>query len=469
MVLTDWAGPRRVDDRWREEFMLLDRQTERAAIDRVLDAVRSGFSGTLVLRGGPGVGKSTLLKYAVAAAPDLRVSGIAGVESEISMEFGGLHQLLVPFLPRLSDLPPPQRGALRVAFGREAGPPPESFLVGLATLTLLSRAAEEQPLLCIIDDAHCLDPESAQVFEQLPTITVEGLPDAAARELLSSVAGGALNAQAVDRILADTRNNPLALVELGTQYTADQLSGRAALPEPLRLGQRLQEHFLRQVRSLPPDAQAFALLAAADPGGDRARLWRVAAQACVDPDAAAAETAEAGVLEFPGNSVRFRHPLLRSAVYHGASAVDRRQAHRALSEAGNSDLRAWHLAAAAIVPDEELAAELQHTAERAGTRGGCAARAALLRRSADLTPDDARRAEREVAVAEARLMAGDPVGAQNMLGGALPRLTSVAARCQAQRLEGAIRFAQGSAGESARILASASQALVDDDRMARDN
>src|SRR6266571_445606 len=495
MVVSDWAGPRRVDDRWREEFVLLDRRTERAAIDRVLDAVRSGFSGTLVLRGGPGVGKSTLLEYAVAAAPDLRVSGIAGVESEISMEFGGLHQLLVPFLPRLSDLPPPQRGALRVAFGREAGPPPESFLVGLATLTLLSRAAEEQPLLCIIDDAHCLDPESAQVlgfvarrlyadrvgfiagvgepaaqqvFEQLPTITVEGLPDAEARELLSSVAGGALNAQAVDRILADTRNNPLALVELGTQYTADQLSGRAALPEPLRLGQRLQEHFLRQVRSLPPDAQAFALLAAADPGGDRARLWRVAAQACVDPDAAAAETAEAGVLEFPGNSVRFRHPLLRSAVYHGASAVDRRQAHRALSEAGNSDLRAWHLAAAAIVPDEELAAELQHTAERAGTRGGCAARAAMLRRSADLTPDDARRAEREVAVAEARLMAGDPVGAQNMLGGALPRLTSVAARCQAQRLEGAIRFAQGSAGESARILASASQALVDDDRMARD-
>ena len=170
------------------------------------------------------------------------------------MEFGGLHQLLVPCLPQLDELPPPQRGALRVAFGQEAGPPPERFLVGLATLTLLSRAAEAQPLLCIVDDAHWLDPESAQVlgfvarrlyadrigliaavgepaaqqvFEQLPTITVDGLPDAEARELLSSVAGGALNAQAVDRILADTRNNPLALVELGTQYTADQLSGRA--------------------------------------------------------------------------------------------------------------------------------------------------------------------------------------------------------------------------------------------------
>src|ERR1700722_11073140 len=275
VVLTGWTGPGHVDDLWREKFVLLDRRTERAAIDRILDAVRSGFSGALVLRGGPGVGKSTLLKYAVSAAQDLRASGIAGVESEISMEFGGLHQLLVPFLPRLDELPPPQRGALRVAFGQEAGAPPERFLVGLATLTLLSQAADEQPLLCVVGDGHWLDPESAQVlgfvarrlcadrvgfiagvgepaaqqvFEQLPTITVDGLPDAEARELLTTVAGGALNAQAVDRILADTRNNPLALVELGTQYTADQLSGRAVQPEPLPLGQRLQEHFLRQVR-----------------------------------------------------------------------------------------------------------------------------------------------------------------------------------------------------------------------------
>ena len=495
MVLSDWAGPRRVDDRWRKGFVLLDRHAERAAIDQVLTAVRSGLSGTLVLRGGPGVGKSTLLQYAVAAAPDLRVSGIAGVESEISMAFGGLHQLLVPCLPQLDELPPPQRGALRVAFGQEAGPPPERFLVGLATLTLLSGAAEAQPLLCIIDDAHWLDPESAQVlgfvarrlhadrvgliagvgqpasqqvFEQLPTITVDGLPDAEARELLSSVAGGALTTQAVDRILADTCNNPLALVELGTQYTADQLSGRAGLPEPLPLGQRLQDHFLRQVRSLPPDTQAFALLAAADPADERGRLWRTAAQAGIDPDAASADMAEAGMLEFPGASVRFRHPLLRSAVYHGASAADRRHAHRALSEAGTSELRVWHLAAAAIVPDEELAARLQHTAERAGTRGGYAAQAALLRRSVSLTPDDARRAEREVDLAEARLMAGDPVGAQETLGGARRRLTSAMARAQAQRLEGVIRFAEGGAATAAGILVSAAQTHADDDKTARD-
>ena len=495
MLLTDWAWPRRVDERWGEGFVLLDRRTERAAIDQVLDAVRGGFSGALVLRGGPGVGKSTLLKYAVEAAPELRVCGIAGVESEISMEFGGLHQLLVPCLPQLDDLPSPQRGALRVAFGQEAGPPPERFLVGLAALTLLSRAAEAQPLLCIIDDAHWLDPESAQVlgfvarrlyadrvgliagvgepavqqvFEQLPAITVDGLPDAEARELLRSVTGGGLSAQAVDRILADTRNNPLALVELGTQYTADQLSGRAVLPEPLPLGERLQEHFLRLVRTLPADAQAFALLAAADPGGDRGRLWRAADRAGIDPDAACAETAGAGVLEFPGSSVRFRYPLLRSVVYHGASAADRRQAHRALAAQGHPELRMWHLAAAAVAPDEELAAELQHTAERAGTRGGYAARAALLRRSADLTPDDGRRAEREVTLAEATLMAGDPDGAQHVLDAALPRLTQTTVRGQAQQLGGAIRFAQGDAAGAARVLASAAQAFAHDDRLARD-
>ena len=494
-MMTHDAGQQQRTSQQQPKVVLLDRLAERAAIDQILEAVRGGFSGTLVLRGGPGVGKTTLLRYAVAAAPDMQVSSIAGVESEISMEYGGLHQLLLPFLPLLDELPPPQRSALRVAFGQEAGPPPERFLVGLAALTLLSLAAGEKPLLCIVDDLHWLDPESnhvlafvarrlyadrvgfigasneiapQQVPESLPTITVDGLPDADARELLSSVAGGALNAQALDRILAETRNNPLALVELGTMYTDDEIAGRAALPEPLPLGQRLREHFLRLVRSLPLDAQQFTLLAAADPGGERDQLWRAAARAGIDPETAAAETAWAGVLEFPGNAVRFRYPLLRSAVYHGASPADRRRAHRVLGETGDSELRSWHLAAAAILPDEELAAELQRTAERAAARGGYAARAALLRRSADLTPDDGRRADREVALAEATLMAGDPVGAQSALDVAKPRLTAAIARGQARLLEGAIRFAQGDAAEAARILASAAQSFAHDDRLARD-
>ena len=475
--------------------MLLDRQKERRAIDDVLEAVRQGLSGTLMLRGGPGVGKTTLLRYAVDVVPDMRVSSIAGVESEISMEYGGLHQLLLPFLALLDELPPPQRNALRVAFGREAGPPPERFLVGLAALTLLSRAAEERPMLCVIDDIHWLDPESnhvlafvarrlqadrvgliaannelvpAPIAEGLPTITVEGLPDPEARVLLGSVTGGALDARAVDRIMAETLNNPLALVELGTAYTDDEISGHTALPEPLPLGERLREHFLRLVRGLPPAAQEFTLLAAADPGGERAQLWRASARAGVDPEVASTETAWAGVLEFPGSAVRFRYPLLRSAVYHGATDADRRRAHRVLGETSDSDLRSWHLAAAASVPDEDLAAELQRTAERATARGGYAAGAALLRRSADLTPDDGRRAVREVALAEATLMAGDPVGAEAALGVAQPRLATATAQGRARLLEGAVRFALGDAAEAARILAGAARAFTHDDRLARD-
>jgi DNA-binding CsgD family transcriptional regulator len=493
MTVSDRAAPTAGR---RRNAVLLDRQVERAEIDRVLEAVRNGFSSTLVLRGGPGVGKTTLLRYAVDSAPDLRVSAIAGVESEISMGFAGLHRLLLPFLPLQHAVPPPQQSALRVAFGQEAGPPPERFLVGLAALTLLSRAAEEQPLLCTIDDTHWLDPESAQVIgfvarrlyadpvgliatrgepappqpveQQLPTIDVAGLPDAEARRLLGSVTGGALSPQTVERVLAETSNNPLALVELGAAYTDDEISGRAALPEPLPLGQRLRAHFLRQVRSLTPDTQAFVLLAAADPEGDRGRLWRASVRAGIDPESAAAETTWAGVLEFPGESVRFRHPLLRSAVYHGSNIVDRRRAHRVLGEAGDSDLRSWHLAAAASGPDEGLAAELQRTAERAAGRGGFAARAALLRRSADLTPDDGRRAEREVALAEATLMAGDPAGAQAMLDVARPRLVTTTARGQARRLEGATCFARGDAAEAARILAGAARDSAHDDRLARD-
>ena len=420
MPVDKQAGRRRAGQPGQEP-PLLDRELERAAIDQVLDAVRGGFSGALILRGGPGIGKTTLLGYAAAAARDMRVVSIVGVESELTMEYGGLHQLLLPFLPLLDKLPPPQRTALRVAFGQERGPLPERFLVALAALTLLSLAAEEQRLLCTVDDGQWLDPESRHVLtfvarrlyadpvgfivasnelapppgsEQTATITVDGLPDTAARELLRSVAGEGLNAQVVDRILAEIMNNPLALVELGTAYTDEEVSGRLALPAPLPLGRRLQEHFLRLVRGLPPDAQEFTLLAAADPEGQRDQLWRAAARAGIDPDAASAETAWAGVLEFSGSSVRFRYPLLRSAVYHGANDADRRRAHRVLGDIGNSELRAWHLAAAATVPDEDLAAELQRTGERAAARGGYAARAALLRRSANLTPDEGRRAER---------------------------------------------------------------------------
>jgi len=478
---------------------VLDRQEERAAIGRVLDTVRDGFSSTLVLRAGAGVGKTVLLEYAIDVASDLRVASVTGVQSEITMEFAALHQLLVPFMPVLDVLPPPQRHALRVAFGIEEGPPPDLFLVGLAVLTVLSRAAEEMPLLCVIDDAHWLDPESAQVlafvarrlyadrvgiivalgepdalrvFDGLPAVALGPLPAAEAAELLRSVAGGPLEDQTVGRVLADTQRNPLALVEIGSEFTPEQLAGLAAQPEPLPLSGRLEARFLRRARKLSPDSRTFLLLAAADPSGERSRLWRTAGLADIDADAAAADSESAGLLQFPGGSVRFRHPLIRSAVYHGATDRERRFAHLALADASSSGpeqhIRAWHLGKATTVPDEGVAAELERTADRARGRGGYLAQAALLRRSIELTPDDGRRAQREVALAEAEFISGRPDAARDLVERSRPRLASDDLRAQVTRLTGEILFAQGKPTEAAAVLANAAEALGPATEAARD-
>jgi DNA-binding CsgD family transcriptional regulator len=466
----------------------------------VLDAVRGGVSSTLVLVGGLGVGKTVLLEYAIDAAPDMQIVAVTGVQSEIGMEFAALHQLLLPFPPTLDVLPSPQRDALRVAFGLEAGPPPDLFLVGLAVLTVLSHAVQEQPLLCVIDDAHWLDAESAQVlafvarrlyadrvgmiiavgergvtqqFDDLPSVEVGPLPDAEAAELLRSVAGAPLNEQLVSRILADTQRNPLALVELSAEFDVAQLAGLAALPEPLPLSDRLERRFLRQVRGLPADSRAFVLLAAADPAPERSRLWRAAVLAGIDPDAAAADAESAGLLEFPGAWVRFRHPLIRSAVYHGATDGERRRAHLALADVSNSgsDLdegrRAWHRAAATTVPDEDVATELDRAAARARGRGGYWAQVALLRRSVELTPDEGRRAQREVALAGAEFASGRPDTAHDLLDHAMPRLTDDMTRGQATQLTGIILYIQGKSAEAARVLAAAARAFGPDAVAAR--
>jgi len=392
-----------------------------------------------------------------------------------------------------------------VAFGLEEGPPPSRFLVGLAALMVLSQAAEDQPVLCLVDDAQWLDAESAQalafaarrlyadrvgmivamgesatppepptpqVFEGLPTVVVGGLPDAEAAELLRSVAGPHLDEQVVRRILADTQRNPLALAELGAQFTAEQLAGYASLPEPIPVSQRLEQRFLRQVRDLPADTQAFLLLAGADISGDRVSLWRVASLAGIDADAAAAAAEAVGLVELSGSSVWFRHPLIRSAVYHGTTDAQRRAAHLALAEASDSgsaaarSQRAWHRAAAAIAPDESIAAGLEKAAERENARGGYAARAALLRRAVELTPDDGRRAQREVALAEAELIGGHPDTARDMVAGAMFRLVNDRQRGLAKRLNGAILFATGDAAAAADALEEASRALAPDDRAA---
>src|SRR5215472_4000688 len=339
---------------WRRpERPTLDRGAERAAVDERLDDVRRGLSGVLVLRGGPGVGKTTLADYAIETASGFQVSAIIGVESEITLAYGAVQRLVVPFLPLIGDLPGAQRQAIGVAVGLEAGPPPDGFLVGLACLTLISRGAADQPVLCVVDDAHWIDAESARAlgcmarrlyadrvgmivtvdgsggspaFEQLPAIEVGGLPHDAAAELLRSVVGTPLDPQAVDRVLADTECNPLALVEVGSQFTAGELAERAYQLEPIPVGERLKDRYLRRVRGLPADAREFLLLAAADVSGDLGLVRRAAAEAGIDADAAEKAAESAGLIEVSGSMVRFAHPLKRAAVYHGVTDADRRRA-----------------------------------------------------------------------------------------------------------------------------------------------
>jgi DNA-binding CsgD family transcriptional regulator len=478
---------------------LLDRHTERAAIDRVLGSVRDGFSATLVIRGCPGAGKTALLGYAADSALGMQVCGVTGIQTELGLEFASLHQLLVPFLPRIGELPGPQRQALQVAFGQAEGPPAGLFLVGLAALTLLARAAEEQPVLCLIDDAQWLDAdsalalgfvarrlyadpvgmviavgghESANVFEQLPAVSVDGLPAAEAGELLRSVAPAPVDAHVVDRIVTDTEGIPLALVEVGAEFSADELAGRAALPEPMPLGRRLADRFRRKATGLDPDTLAFLLLVAAEGCGNRAAVWHAAQQDGIDAEAAASAAESAGVIELSGASIRFRHPLIRSAAYHIASDTDRRRAHHLLSAAADpdrdADLRAWHRSAAATGPDEGVAVELERAADRAQARGGYAARAAMLRRSAELSGDGGRRAARELTLASAELKSGHPETAQDLVDAALPQLADPRARALAERLRGDILFVQGRAAEAAQVLAGAARSLAPDYPAARE-
>jgi DNA-binding CsgD family transcriptional regulator len=475
----------------RAERPLLDRGAERAAIDDLLKAVRRGSGGVLMFRGGHGVGKTSLAGYAAEAASGFQVSVIGGVESEIQLEYGAVHQLLIPSLPLADDLPVPQREAIRVAFGLEAGPVTGGFLVGLACLTLLSHAAADQPVLCVIDDADWIDAESALVlgfvarrlyadrvgmiltvgesggpsaFGQLPAMEVSGLADDAAADLLRSVAGAPLDSRTMDRVLAGTERNPLALVETGSQFSAGELAERAYRPEPIPVGQQLQERYQRLVGRLPADAQEFLLLAAADVSGDRGLVRQAAATAGIDADAAETAAEQAGLIEVSAGAVRFRKPLVRAAVYHGAADAGRRRAHHRLGQAADSEAAGgvWHRAAAAAEPDESLAADVQIAAERARDRGGWATAAALLRRAVALTPGNDARARREVALAEAELVTGHPDTARDVAGDALRQLPSGGMRGLAQGISGAALFAQGRDAEAAEVLTGSAAALADD-------
>ncbi|HEY2654215.1 MAG TPA: AAA family ATPase, partial [Solirubrobacteraceae bacterium] len=399
--------------------VLHDRREEREVLGGLLDAVRGGQSGVLVVTGEPGVGKTALVESAIRAASGFRVARAAGVESEMELPFAALQQLCAPMLDRLDRLPAPQRDALGVAFGLRVGGVPDRFLVGLAVLSLLWAVAEDRPLLCVVDDAHWLDRASAQALvfvarrllaesvalvfatrepgEQLTgfqELVVEGLHHGDARALLASVLRVPLDERVRERLVAETRGNPLALLELPRGLTPTELAGGFGLLDALGLSGQIEDSFRRRLAGLPTETQRLLLVAAAEPVGDPVLVWRAAGRLGIGVEAAADTD---GLLAI-GTRVTFRHPLVRSAVYRAASPTERQAVHRALADATDPevdpDRRAWHLAQATSGFDEDVASELERSAGRAQARGGLAAAAAFLERAAALTLEPARRADR---------------------------------------------------------------------------
>jgi len=465
-------------------------------LERLLDDVRAGRSGALVIRGEPGVGKTALLQFALESGSDLRVARAVGVESEMELAYAALHQLCAPMLDRLEGLPAPQRDALRTVFGLTAGGAPDRFLVGLAALGLLSEVAEEQPLLCVVDDAQWLDRASAQAlafvarrllaesvglvfatrepseeFGRLPELVVGGLRDGDARKLLGSVLRGPLDERVRERIVAETRGNPLALLELPRGLTHAELAGGFGLPDAVPLSGRIEDSFRRRVEALPDESQRLLLVAAVEPVGEPLSVWRAAERLGIGVHAAA-PAAAAGLLEF-GAHIRFRHPLVRSAVYRAASAEERRTVHRALAQATDPkvdpDRHAWHRARAAPGADEDVAAELEQSAGRAQARGGLAAAAAFLERAAALTPDPARRVGRALAAARAKHQAGAPDAALSLLASAEAGPVDELQRARADLLRAQIAFAMSRGSDAPPLLLNAARRLEPlDARLARE-
>jgi AAA ATPase domain len=464
---------------------LLGREREREVLDRLLGGARGGHGEVLVVHGEPGVGKTALLEYAVEAAHGFRIARALGIEGEMELPFAALQQLCAPFLELMDRLPQPQRDALAVAFGLSAGPAASPFLVGLAVLGLLSEAAEEQPLLGLVDDAQWLDRASARgfafvarrlladriafvfaarepgdVLAGLPELQVLPLGHRDSRTLLESALPARLDEHVLDRIVAETRGNPLALLELPRGLTPTQLAGGFGLPA-VPLSASIEESFTRRLANLPDDARRLLLVAAADPVGDTALVWRAAQQLGIPKSAA--ETVEAeGLLEL-GPRVVFRHPLVRSAVYRGAGRKERRAVHRALGEVTDPktdpDRRAWHRAQAASMPDEHVAAELERSAGRAQARGGLGAVAAFLERAAALTPESATRAERLLAAACAKRDAGDLEAALGLLADVEAGVLDELGRARVDLLRAQIAMEQARAGDAGRLFLIAASRL----------
>jgi DNA-binding CsgD family transcriptional regulator len=472
----------------RDSLVLQGRRSECAALDRLLEATQLGQSAVLVVRGEAGIGKTALLEYTAERSGGCRVLRAVGVESEMELPFAGLHQLCASLLEALERLPTPQQEALGTAFGLTSGARPDRFFVGLALLSLLSDAAEEQPLLGLVDDAQWLDQSSAQVlafvarrlkaesivlvfaerdprgvdaFEGLPQLRVDGLSEADAGELLASAMRGPLDERVAERIVAETHGNPLALLELPRGLSPAELAGGFGLTAALPLPGRIEESFRQRAELLPADTQRLLLVAAAEPIGDPTLLWRAAAR--LGLGAGAAGPAEAAGLLTLGARVIFRHPLLRSAIYRAAPAEERRAAHEALAAATDPELdpdrRAWHRAQATLAPDEEVASELERSADRARARGGLAAAAAFLERAAALTPGPRRRARRELTAAQVKHEAGAPAEALKLLATADGRPLDELQRARLERLRAQVAFASRRGRDAPPLLLNAARHL----------
>jgi DNA-binding CsgD family transcriptional regulator len=465
---------------------LRGRASECALLDDFVSAVRRGEGRSLVLRGEAGIGKTALLDYLIASASELTVVRAAGVESDMELAYASLHQLCGPLLDQLETLPGPQRQAMEIVFGLSAGGAPDRFLVGVAVLSLVSHAADQRPLLCVVDDAQWLDQTSAltlafvarrllaepvgivfaarepgEELRHMPDLEIHGVRNGDARALLSSAVRFKLDERVRDQIIAETRGNPLALLELPRGLTAAQLAGGFGLLSAQTLPGRIEESFVRRLDALTDDVRRLLLIAAAEPIGDPQLLWSAAEQLGIGREAAT--TAEADGLLVVRERVTFRHPLVRSAVYGSAAIEDRRAVHSALAEAtdreADPDRRAWHLAAAAAGPNEEVASELERSAGRAQARGGLAAAAAFLQRALTLTQDRARRADRALAAAQASVLAGEFEAALRLVATAEAGPLDAFQRARVDLLRGHVAFTSGLAGDAPQLLLNAARRL----------
>ena len=477
---------------------LLGRRSECAALDQLVARVRAGQSQALVLRGDAGVGKSALLDYLAWHASGCAMARAAGVESEMELAYAGLQQLCAPFLDRVERLPGPQRDALGTVFGLRDGDAPDRFLVGLAVLSLLSDVAEDRPLVCIVDDAQWLDAASTQALafvarrlgaesvglvlaarersgerrlDGLSELAVGGLDDGDARELLATVVTGPLDERVRDRIVAETRGNPLALLELPRGWTPAELAGGFGLSDRPALSGRIEHSFTERLAPLPSSTRLLLLVAAAEPLGDPVLVWRAAAQLGIGPEATApAEVA--GLVDF-GAQVRFAHPLVRSAVKRAAAPEEQQRVHRALAQATDVDIdpdrRAWHSAHATAGLDEDVAAELERSAGRARARGGVAAEAAFHERAVELTPDPRRRGQRALLAARGKHQAGAHDAALRLLAIARAAPLDELEQARAQVLHAQITFAVSRGRDAPPLLLEAAKRLEPlDPRLARE-